>query len=497
MARGGTACAHNGNGAAGPSGRREATSSRVGDSWDAVASSLILSDWAAHVATIWWTRSGGPASIEATCQARLRALVDFARTHSEVYREAYRDVPDSFVLRQLPVMNRRTLMNRFDDWVTDREITRVDVGAFLADRGHIGLRYLGRYIVWTSSGTSDEPGIYLQDADAVATYDALIASQLISSSLFARCAWGSLSRGGRAALIAATGDHFASIASWERVCRANPWLAARGFSVMQPIAELVAGLNDYQPAFVASYPTMLLLLAEEIRSGRLKIKPAILWSGGEHLPVAAQQELERAFGCPVVNEYGASECLSIAFGCSGGWLHVNADWVVVEAVDSAYEPVAPGEASATVLVTNLANRVQPILRYDLGDSIVVKPEPCSCGSPLPAIRVQGRCDALLSLHDPRGKPVGLLPLALTTVVEEVLQAHPFQIVQTGSAELTVRIAIGRGSARQAAWHAVEQALRGYLLRQSLPNVQLVLDPHGPAVDPRTGKLRHVVVAPSV
>ena len=39
----------------------------------------------------------------------------------------------------------------------------------------------------------------------------------------------------------------------------------------------------------------------------------------------------------MVNEYGASEALSIAYGCDEGWLHLNADWVVLETVGSAYE----------------------------------------------------------------------------------------------------------------------------------------------------------------
>jgi hypothetical protein len=45
--------------------------------------------------------------------------------------------------------------------------------------------------------------------------------------------------------------------------------------------RLVTALNDYRPAFLASYPTMLSLLAEERAAGRLEIEPVSLWSGGE------------------------------------------------------------------------------------------------------------------------------------------------------------------------------------------------------------------------
>jgi len=263
---------------------------------------------------------------------------------------------------------------------------------------------------------------------------------------------------------------------------------------MEPLPHLVAELNDYQPAFLASYPSMLALLADEQDAGRLRIAPLALWSGGERLPAAAQAGIERAFGCRLINEYGASECMSIAYGCREGWLHVNADWVRLEPVDRDCQPTPPGQPSHTVLLTNLANRVQPIIRYDLGDSVIAKPGACACGNPLPAILVEGRHDDIVALAAPDGAIVRLLPLALTTVVEEAAHVHRFQIVQTASDRLLLRLDPGEGGTREDAWHAAAGALRAYLDRQRLPNVHVNLDRCGPVPDRRSGKLREVVVA---
>lgn len=444
---------------------------------------------------IWWTRSGGRPAIAAASRRSFDALVDFARTHSPFYRDAYRQLPmRPLDPAELPVVTRRALMARFDEWVTVPEITRAGVEAFLADRARIGERYLGRFVVWKSSGTTGEPGIYVQDSDALSTFDALMAVHLDPPQFAARYSWPIFVRGARAALVAATGDHFASIASWQRLCQGNPWMAARGFSIMDPLPRLVAELNAWQPVFLASYPTLLSLLAEERSAGRLTIAPACLWSGGECLAASTRAQIERAFGCRVINEYGASECMSIAFGCEEGWLHVNADWVILEPVDDDYRPTPPGQPSRTVLLTNLTNRVQPIIRYDLGDSIVVKPEPCACGSPLPAIHVEGRHDDVVALRAPDGSTVRLLPLALTTVVEEATQVQRFQIVQTAADRLLLRLAPGAGGDRLAAWHAARAALRRYLACQSLPNVRVALDRRGPLPDRRTGKLREVIVS---
>jgi len=453
-------------------------------------------DYARGWSTFWdlgWTRAGGVRTVEAARSARLSALVRHARAHSAFYRDAYAALPEDPPLAALPVVTKRALMARFDDWVADPAIRRRDVDAFLADRAHVGERFLDRYIVWKSSGSTGEPGIYLQDDDALAVYDALVAVQLLSMPLASRCAEG-LMAGGRAALVIATGDHFASIASWERARRAAPGLAAQSFSVMSPLPELVAALNAYAPAFVASYPTMLALLAAERTAGRLRVAPSLVWSGGEFLAPAARDALAAAFGCPVLNEYGTSECMSIASSCDRGWLHVNADWVIVEPVDADYRPVAPGATSNSVLLTNLANRVQPILRYDLGDAVVARPDPCPCGSPLPAIRVEGRREDVLVLPGAHGREVRVPPMALTTVVEDAADLARFQIAQTSAHELVLRVGPedARKGERAALQHALA-ALRDYLTRVGVAGVHVAADDAPPRVDPHSGKLRQVVI----
>jgi phenylacetate-coenzyme A ligase PaaK-like adenylate-forming protein len=421
--------------------------------------------------------------------------VRFARSRSPFYREAYRGLPERELdPQELPVVTKPELMAHFDDWITDPRITLAEVTAFVADRAHIGDRYLDRYVIWKSSGSTGEPGIYVQDDDALTTFDALMGVHLDPMRFVPRYSWDLLAHGGRVALVAATGDHFASIASWQRVCQSSPWIVARGFSIMDPLPRLVAALNDYRPAFLASYPTMLSLLAEERQAGRLKIEPVRLWSGGECLAPDATAAIQRAFGCPLTNEYGASECMSIGFGCREGWLHVNADWLLLEPVEPDYSPTSPGEASHTALLSNLANRAQPILRYDLGDSIIAKPEPCACGNVLPAIRVEGRRDDVLSMRAPDGKLVRLLPLALTTIVEEAVHVHRFQLVQTAPDRLMLRLGPCADDVRHAVGHTAVAALRSYLTQQSLDNVHVGLDKHVPLSDRRSGKLREVIVA---
>jgi len=274
-------------------------------------------------------------------------------------------------------------------------------------------------------------------------------------------------------------------------------MAARtkALSVLLPARELCAELNAFAPSFVASYPSTLSELARLQAEGQLAISPVALWAGGERLTPSAQAHIEQVFGgAHLVNDYGASECLSMAFECPQGRLHLNDDWVLLEPVDRHYRPVPPGVASHSVLLTNLANRVQPLIRYDLGDGVTLFADACPCGNPRPSLMVEGRCDDTLQLRDPSRHVVRLSPMALATAVEERADVHRFQLRQVAPAAIELRVDTAGVPAAHTACDKAMSALRSYLETQGLPNVRLRLDPAPPQPDAPSGKLRQVVCA---
>jgi phenylacetate-coenzyme A ligase PaaK-like adenylate-forming protein len=424
---------------------------------------------------------------------RSQALIAFARQRSSFYRELYASVPtlgpDRF--DELPVVTKKMMMAGFDGFVTGSAPNLRALRHFLADPGQIGNPIGGRFAVWTSSGTSGEPGIFVHDAHALAVYDAL---QLFRFRGATATFDGGLTPFalGRYALVAATGGHFAGAVSVARLRSLYPWMAPnlRVFSLMQPFGELVAQLNDYQPDVVATYPTVAAQLALEQDCGRLAIAPKQIWTGGECLSAGTRGRVERVMGAMVREEYGASEFPSIGVGCTAGWLHVNADWVVLEPVDEQYRPVPPGQASQSVLLTNLANYAQPLIRYDLGDSITLRPDPCECGNRLPAIRVQGRGDDLLEMATSEGACVALLPLVVTTVLEEGADLYDFQLIRTGPQALRLHVGVRDASKAQPA----RRALDAFLRTQGLGGVRIELSADPPLRSVAGGKLRRILCA---
>jgi phenylacetate-coenzyme A ligase PaaK-like adenylate-forming protein len=152
-------------------------------------------------------------------------------------------------------------------------------------------------------------------------------------------------------------------------------------------------------------------------------------------------------------------------------LHLLEDWVILEPVDSDRRPVPPGVVSHTVLLTNLANRVQPILRYDVGDRILIKPVPCLCGNPAPALRVEGRSSDVLVFPDADGQgQVAVPPLALGTVIDGTPGVELFQIVQTAPAHLSVRLRPETGADADEVRAAVQKGITDLLTGIGLGHV---------------------------
>lgn len=290
----------------------------------------------------WCATRGGPSVVAARQHRRLITEVAHARRTSRFYAELYRGLPGGPpVLERLPSVTKPQLMDRFDDWVTDPAVTRAGVEAFVADLGNIGVDFLDRYVIVTTSGSTGVPALLVQDRRAVAVMTGLAyvrTGGLLTPSLLARTMLG----GGRQAAVFATGGHFLTTTMFQRRQRTVQLRKrlARFFSVLEPLPQLVAELNAFRPALLASYPSALELLAEEQQAHRLQLSPVLLSTGGEALLPVVRRRIETAFGCPLIESYSASEAAPLTLPCVRGRLHLNADWFVLEPVDADGAPVA-------------------------------------------------------------------------------------------------------------------------------------------------------------
>ncbi len=434
---------------------------------------------------------GGLAELERLRRARLAEMVAFARGNSPYYQDLYKDLPEHVEDPiELPVTSKAQLMRSFDDWVTDSEVKAEDIRKFMENPDLVGELFLGRYTVATTSGATGTPGIFLLDRRnraATTAWSLRAFGALLTVSEILRI----IADGARMAVVAATGAHFV-VATTTAAVRKS-WLGKRVklFPAQTPLPELVDQLNRFRPSILAGYASLIMLLASEQEAGLLCINPILVLPGSEAVPVGEAERIARIFGAKVGTSYAATECLFMALGCEHRWLHVNSDWALLEPVDAHYRPVPPGQESHTLLVSNLANRVQPILRYDLGDSVVQRPDRCPCGNPLPAIHVQGRTPDLFTFSAQDGKPIVVAPLILESVIDPIPGVKFFQIVQSAPTILHVRLSYKEHVDPDAVWNAVHTALVRLLAEHKIEHIAVERAGESPTRHP-SGKLRTVI-----
>ncbi|HUS96977.1 MAG TPA: phenylacetate--CoA ligase family protein, partial [Hyphomicrobiaceae bacterium] len=171
------------------------------------------------------------------------------------------------------------------------------------------------------------------------------------------------------------------------------------------------------------------------------------------------------------------------FECSRGRKHVNEDWVILEAVDEAMRPVPDGTLSATVLLTVLANDVQPFIRYDLGDCVRFYKDSCPCGSPFRSFQVEGRQATLVRVGE-----VTLSPLVFDLEHEH---ARRIQLVQNSERDFEVRIEPADEAAVGVVFQEVIQSVKRVFRDNGLEDVT-VRESQAPPEFTASGKFHEVL-----
>lgn len=424
-----------------------------------------------------------PEQRNALQQKRLRELVKYAKANSPYYAEAYKDVDENTPLTSLPVTNKATMMANFDRWMTDRSITREKVDAFMSDLSNVGKKLDGKYLVYTTSGSTGNPCIVLYDDSTVNVSSAIGVLRSFARpedmTAFMKAGKKTL------ALFADNGFYLAS-GSVKYNLRKMPWKKKhmKTCEVRKPTAEIVSFLNDYQPSMVGCYPTALEVLAAEQEKGNLNIHPAIIMTGGEKLTDDVRSHLSQVFGCYVQTNYSCTEGGTIACECTEKHFHINDDWVILEAVDENNQPVPFGTQSAKMLLTNLANKVCPIIRFEITDRIVLHDEPCACGNNRPWLTLEGRTDDILIFAN----GVRIAPMSLYAVLKEVHGIQRFQLIQQEDDRLELRIIAEN---KDTLFPQAKQAVEAYLSQNGV-TTEVFLSEDLPQANPISGKFKHII-----
>ena len=425
-------------------------------------------------------RLGWDAGRLAGCQRdRLRALLARAIAGSPFHAARLRGVdPDRFELAdlaRLPVMTKADMMENFDAATTDRRLTRDLVERHLARSVSEPSLLLGDYVVLVSGGSSGQRGLFVQTAEEYAEFAASVTRRALAATV----ASGGLPPEGLViGMVGACSPVHAS--GLGAVTATRPPVRLVPAPASLPIGEIVRRLNAAQPPNLLAYAAKLAELAREQREGRLKLNLRSVSSFAEAISMPERIAVTEAFGVPVIDLFASTEGLVGHSEPGATVLTFASDTCLAECTDDEGRPVPDGVASSKVLVTNLHNLTQPIIRYELTDRFT--PAGTSEGGALRA-SVEGRSDDLF-----RYAGASVHPFVIGAPLLHAPAVREFQIRQTEHGA-DIAAVIDGDFDQSAVAAAVEQSLRQAGLARPQVGFRRVgaLDR-----DPMTSKVRRFV-----
>jgi len=190
----------------------------------------------------------------------------------------------------------------------------------------------------------------------------------------------------------------------------------------------IARIRERRPKMLFGYPSAIshIALRAEQRGVRLDdLGVKVVFCTSERLYDHQRETICRLFGCPVANGYGGRDAGFIAHECPSGNMHITAEDIVVEIIDEAGRVLPPGQ-SGEIVVTHLATRDYPFIRYRTGDIGMLGDEACPCGRGLPILKdIQGRSTDFVVAED----GTVMHGLALIYVLRDIPGVARFKIVQ--------------------------------------------------------------------
>ena len=380
-------------------------------------------------------------------------------------------------LADLPVMSKQQMMAGFDELVTDRRLTRARVEQHLAASAVEPVLLSGDYVCLASGGSSGLRGLFVQTIEEFAEFSASILRRLAARLA---AAGPPPPDGIPVALVGAASPVHASGFAAAAAAAGYPVRAISAPATL-PLAGLVQRLNQMRPLVVMAHTSKLALLAGEQRAGRLVITPVSVTAMGEQLTEKNRAAIRDAFRIPLINQFTSTEGLVGHSEPGGTALTLASDMCIAELVGEDNQPVPDGTPSAKVLLTNLYNHTQPLIRYELTDRFTR--HPAGPGSGYLRATVEGRADDTFYYG-----AIAVDPLVVRTVMVRTPAALEYQVRQTGRG-IDIAVVASEPLDHAALAAALARSLRAAGLPDPQVHVRQVPDI---ARHPETGKARRFI-----
>lgn len=415
---------------------------------------------------------------------RQKRIIEFARKNTVFYGER---IPKKWKsIEEIPPTEKNDFMRHFDDTVTDRRINFELVKSHLQQVPSDGTLF-NKYYIATTSGSSGEPLLHIRDRSV--TYHENFVGILRTLNY----------KTPEAHIVS---PHAFSLSSESvRQTQKESSLVKKSLYLISSLdtpSQQVEKIKEIGAKSVFGYTSAVALLAAAALEMGTTFDAGCVAVSGEPMDERERDMINRAFPkAHVTMAYACTEGGVMAFECKCGHMHINSDLVLVEAVDKNGKRVPYGTPSDQTYITSYYNKVQPMIRFAVGDRITLH-NGCPCGIKDDWIEVDGRANDTLVFDGENGEKISCSPTNLLLCVGCIsvcgtLFFRNYQLVLRPENTVEVRLDCYEGADRDDIFAKIKANLTEYLTSLGVCDLKIVLSNELPKVTSNTGKKKKVVI----
>lgn len=407
---------------------------------------------------------------------KLRKLLFHAYDNSQFYRELYekngikRKDLNEINIENLPIVNKKLIMENFDKNITRKNLNRKKLENFLEKKENPGDLYNNKYRIINTSGSTGRIGIFVYSAREWDFIKAVALRMFENFGLKAK----------RYAYIGAVDGHYAGISLFLSPINQFEEIFYEDFLVIninKILSDYIDKLNQLNPHNITGYPSGVKMLAELQLKGKIDISPETVICGGEPLLENDIQIIKKAWNLKPLNYYASSESLMIGIKRpqdNNMYLMDDINYIEIK--------------KDKTIITNLYNYTQPLIRYELSD-VLKKSEVTEEDWPFSQIKnIIGRREEMIWFDNENGNREFLHPIVLAEFYVKGLKK--FQIIKLDEKSFLMKAIINNKFNKDEVKDKIRKRMGKLLSQKKMSNIDFkIQEVEKLEVDPTTGKFK--------
>ncbi len=409
-------------------------------------------------------------------EKKFRKILKYAYKKSKFYHDLYNSYGiiekdlEKIDFNKIPTVNKETIIDNLDQVLTVDDVSKKEILDFLDKSKNPNDLLKNKYHIIHSSGSSGKLGLFVysrKEWDTVYPY----ITKLYNFRF----------RKNKSVFIGASGGHFAgvSFSSWGSKGLPGFFNKPLIINVNEPIDDIIKKLNNFKPNILGGYFNALKILAQKKEEGILKINPHTLVNCGEGINKKDKNFIEKVFNTSMNNLYSFAECISLGFGKDEyEGIYLFDDLAKIE-VKNDY-----------ILVTNLFNKTQPIIRYRVDDYVTLKDDKKKIYPFTLISDIIGRVESIIWFENNESKMDYIHPLIFTDFYVNGLDKH--QLIIKSKTDFEFRAVI-KSKKHEEVKKQIAEKLDLILLEKNFSNVKYTIKQVKEIpIDKKTGKFKLIV-----